>query len=220
MIHLLAILPPSHLVTIPVLGELAATISCLTKKEKLLTMLLVASRPRMTWPLESRLELGVFWEMLGGLVKRICSKDRLTVVGKVVYQVEALTHYFSPSTLVSILKKAMEDTSHTLHRVTNQVSSPVDLHRQSLIEFSYLPHTFHLSIPSLYTPIHFPSHPHLHPLHTQTPHLTSSNYSPFVPSYSPQYSLYPPHTLHTYPPSPLPSPTSPYHPVQTPTPSQ
>ena len=220
MIHLLAILPSSHLVTIPVLGELAPIISCLTTKEKLLTKLLVASRPRMTWPQESRLELGVFWDMLGGLVKRTCSKDRMDVVGKVVYIVEALTHYFSPSTLVSILKKAMEDTGHPLDRIPNQVSSPVNLHTQSLIEFSYLPPTFHKSLPFLPNPIRFSTYPQNHPFHTPTIHITSPNNSPVLPSYLPQYSIYPPYTLHTYPAhSPLPSLTLPYHPVQIPTPS-
>ena len=215
MIHLLAILPPSHLVTIPVLGQLAPIISCLTTKEKLLTKLLVASRPRMTWPQESTLQLGVFWEMLGGLVKRSCSKDRLDMVGKVLYMVEALTHYFSPSTLVSILKKAMEDTGNPLHRRPNQVSSPVDIHTQSLIELSYRPHTFHKSLPFLPNPIQFPTYPH-HSLHSPT----LLHNSPVVPPYLSQYCIYPPYTVHTYPAhSPLPSLTLPYHPVQIPTPS-
>ena len=209
MIHLLAILPPSHLVTIPVLGQLAPIISCLTTKEKLLTKLLVASRPRMTWPQESTLELGVFWEMLGGLVKRSCSKDRLDMVGKVLYMVEALTHYFSPSTLVSILKKAMGNTGNPLHRLSNQVSSPVDLHTQSLIKLSYFLHTFHKSLPFLPNPIQFPTYPH-HSLHSPT----LLHNSPVVPPYLSQYSIYPPYTVHTYP-----SLTLPYHPVQIPTPS-
>ena len=160
----------------------------------------------------------MFWEMVGGMVGRTCSNSRLARVQQVVHQVQALTHYFPPTTVVSILEQALAETPDTLHMKSYQVSSPVGhpsiwgipgIHipgylqpqviSQSPMGSFHFPHTHNQSLPLPHTPLHVPYSPftppapHI-PVPSILPHLLPSSHPvlPPVPKVSPIYIGKPP----------------------------
>ena len=123
-IHLITTRPPMELMSIPLISELAVQSAslCLVPSEVVLCMAMAATRPRITWPLASRHELSMLWDLIAGTVRRSCSNIRMAAMLQLVHQVQALNYYINPMTLMTSFNQAFQPTSAT--QLTNPFSYP------------------------------------------------------------------------------------------------
>ena len=117
-IHLLTSRPPLELMMIPLMSELSVQVVGLglVPSEVVLCMAMAATRPRLTWPVASRQELGMLWDLMAGMVRRSVSSMRMAAMLQLVHQVQAVTFYvghggplsmFPPVSSVTSLPPAM-----------------------------------------------------------------------------------------------------------------
>lgn len=104
-LHLVTTRPPLELLAVPLLSELAVQVSslALAPTEVVLCMALAATRPRLTWPVASRQELGMLWELIAGTVKRSVDSSRMAAMLQLVQQVQAVTFYIGPLAMFNSL---------------------------------------------------------------------------------------------------------------------
>ena len=111
-IHLLTTRQPMELMMIPLMSELSVQVASLglATPEVVLAMTMAATRPRLTWPLASRQELTLLWDLMAGTIKRTVSPARMTSLMQLVHQVQAVTFYIGQGPL-SLLPPSLPPTS-------------------------------------------------------------------------------------------------------------
>ena len=169
LIHLITTRPPMELMSNPLISELAVQSAslCLVPSEVVLSMAMAATRPRITWPVSSRHELAMLWDLIAGTVRRSCSNIRMAAMLQLVHQVQALTYYVSPMTLMNSLS----------------TSVPTSIPQSIQAPFSFPPMPpSHLPTPQWHAPQLF-APPVLMP---QTPQYLGTQNSPQLPLHPPQ----------------------------------
>ena len=80
---------------VPLMSELSVQVLGLglAPSEVVLCMAMAATRPRLTWPVASRQELGMLWDLMAGMVRRSVTSLRMAAMLQLVHQVQAVTFY-------------------------------------------------------------------------------------------------------------------------------
>ena len=138
-IHLITTRPPMELMSIPLISDLAAQSAalCLVPSEVVLSMAMAATRPRLTWPVASRHELTMLWDLIGGTVRRSCSNIRMAAMLQLVHQVQALSFYINPMTLMNSFNQAIQPAAPP--PLPNLFSYPSVPHTQQPQQMPHLP---------------------------------------------------------------------------------
>ena len=116
-LHLVTTRPPLDLLSVPLLSELAVQVSSLglAPTEVVLCMALAATRPRLTWPVSSRQELGMLWDHVAGTVRRSVDSARMAAMLQLVQQVQAVTFYIGPLGMFNSLPPSSMSSTLPLH---------------------------------------------------------------------------------------------------------